>query len=189
MRRIAEPFRDFFRRLWLVIFDAKTQWEFLQTDTADPRKVFLSPAVAICIASSLLGALLAGKSAAVCLVKPLVTLTALSGAVAFTLKISRIAFFKFFKKPIPKEMNLKLVGYSFAAVFVFRMIAGLMPGLIFIRLINVYTLYLVSVAAQRLMPKPDTERDYYTLIVFLTIVFSPFLIEKIFIFLLPNLPL
>jgi len=114
-----------------------------------------------------------------------VNLLSLSGAYFFTKTITN----SYFKKNLPElfsKVNIeKIVAYSFAVVFVIKIVTAIIPSLFFLRILNVYTIYIVWDGCRIIFNINEDERGKIMLLISLSIIFTPAVINKIILFMLP----
>lgn len=114
-----------------------------------------------------------------------VNLLSLFGAYFFTKTITN----SYFKKNLPElfsKINIeKIVAYSFAVVFVIKIITTIIPSLFFLQILNIYTIYIVWDGCRVIFNINEDERGKIMLLISLSIIFTPAIINKIVFFMLP----
>lgn len=103
--------------------------------------------------------------------------------------ITRYVAFGFLNKNFPERFTRlqidKIVGYSFTILFIIKIIISIVPSLFFLKILNIYTIYLVWDACRAILKLDEEQRSNFVLIVTVCILFCPFVINKAIEIMLP----
>jgi hypothetical protein len=86
-----------------------------------------------------------------------------------------------------KENVARLVFYSFSLMYFFRIVTAILPGLFFLKVLNVFTAYLVWDGCRGVMGMDEDERSNFVLLVTGMVIFTPFIARYLLQWLLPNI--
>jgi hypothetical protein len=179
-----------FARSWGLMMSTASTWEEIadeQTKLNDSFKLFVIPWVVLCtILSFVFGMLFADN-------KVFATGFVNAATVSFSLLtgyfLTRNITLSYITTNISAEFSKinieKLVAYSFTVLYVMKMVTEIIPSLFFLKILNIYTAYIVWDGCATLLGLDEDYRGKVMLLVSVCIIFIPGIISRIIRFMLP----
>jgi len=182
-------YKSIFKRIISIITVPTTSWEELSAETGNTEKEDFRFFYFLLIAnmvSSFAGGLLYGDSPFVsAIIKSIVTGVAFFGGFWGIYYIFTDILCKRFKITVSKAKTVRLIIYSMTLSFSLSILTALLPGLFFLKIINIYTLYIVWEGVSKLIPLEENERSNFVLLLSAVIVLFPFVISQLLLFSIP----
>lgn len=177
-------------RSWGLMMSTSHTWEGIKAEknVKSGFKTFYVPFVLICVAVVLLFKTLYADSNNIQtgIVFGVIALLAYMGSFYFT----RYLTTRFLRQNHPEINDASaienIVAYSFAVVFVLKIVTTMIPSLFFLQILNIYTVYIVWEGCRILFDMDEDERGKIMLIVGLSAMFVPALVTKIVQLMLPS---
>lgn len=116
-----------------------------------------------------------------------VSMVSFLGAFFVTRKIAFSLLNKEGQHSFEKEKEEKLVAYSFAVIYVIDVVTNIIPSLFFLKILNVYSAYIVWEGSHILLGMNDDERGRFVLIIGISVIFLPGILSGIIHLMLPVL--
>ncbi len=177
-------------RSWGLMMSTSQTWEGIKAEnsTKSALKSYYMPFVLLCVGVVLVFKMLYAdsKNIETGLVFAVVTALAYMGSFYLT----RYFTTRFIRTNHPDKNNAsvieKIVAYSYAVVFVLKIVTTIIPSLFFLQILNIYTVYIVWEGCRILFDLDEDERGKIMLIVGLSAMFVPALVSKIVQLMLPG---
>lgn len=182
-------YKHLFRRIISIITSPATSWEELSCETTNTEKEDFRFFYILLIAnmtSAFIGGLLYGDSPFIsAIIKSVISGIAFFGGFWGIYYIFTDILCKKFKIEVKKNKTLRLIIYSMTLSFSLSILTALLPGLFFLKVINIYTLYIVWEGVGKFISLDENERSNFVLILSAVIVLLPILINQILLFSIP----
>ncbi|MBP1663333.1 MAG: hypothetical protein H6Q19_473 [Bacteroidetes bacterium] len=184
--------KQLFIRTWKLTADTTAAWDEIAAEKSTVKDVFLQytiPFILICtIISSLFGFLYADeKRLTIGILKGITIAVSLLAGNLLTYSVSIRTLSKYLPHFAVKENVARLVFYSFSLMYFFRIVTAILPGLFFLKVLNVFTAYLVWDGCRGVMGMDEDERSNFVLLVTGMVIFTPFIARYLLQWLLPNI--
>ena len=190
--KTTDLIKQLFTRSWKLTADTTAAWDEIAVEKNTPRDVFLHytlPLVIICfIFSSFFGYLYADENrVTVGFLKGLtVAVSLLAGnLLAYSMGVSALTHF------LPhfsvKTNVARLVFYSFCLMYFLRIVTSIFPELFFLKVLNVFTAYLVWDGCRGVMGMNEDERSNFVLLITVMIIIVPLIIRYLLQWMLPTI--
>ena len=181
-----------FTRSWKLIADTPATWDEIAVEKSTPGSVFLHytlPLIFICfLFSSFSGYFYADDNrVTIGFLKGLSVALSFLVANLLTYWIGVRALDHFQPNFAVKENVARLVFYSFSLMYFFRIVTAILPGLFFLKVLNVFTANLVWDGCRGVMGMDEDERSNFVLLVTGMVIFTPFIARYLLQWLLPNI--
>lgn len=182
--------RNIFNRTWGMMMSTTSTWEEIAEEDSkenDSFVRFVLPWIAFSTFIILIfDALYAEvKFVETGFVHAFINVIALTGAYYFTLAVTN----SFLKKNMPGVFSVvkteKMVAYSFAVIYVLKVVAAVIPSLFFLQILDVYTVYIVWEGCRVIFNIDEDDRGKIMLFISLSIIFTPMLIKRVILLMLP----
>ncbi|MBP1676714.1 MAG: hypothetical protein H6Q20_1273, partial [Bacteroidetes bacterium] len=179
-----------FARSWGLMMTTTPTWEGIageKTRTNESFRSFVAPWVIFCsIVSLVFGVIYAdSKVLETGFLHAVITSVSLFAAFFLTKAFSFSFFAANISKVVPRQDIEKLLAYSFTVVFVIKVITDIIPSLFFLKILNVYTAYIVWEGCNTVLVLDEDNRGKMMIMMSSCIVFLPGLISKIIRLMLP----
>lgn len=183
-------FRNMVVRTWQLLMSTSVTWEGILEDNKDRnvfKSYFLPFLIVLVAAAGLFGGLYAGSGVVKNgVVHAIITFVAYISAYYLTNSLTR----NYIKKRFPERFDelkvQKLVTFSFSVVFVLKLITIIVPGLFFLQILNIYTIYIVWEGCRIIFDMDEDERGKIMLIIGLAIMLVPGIVNKVILLLMPG---
>lgn len=177
-------------RSWGLMMSTSQTWEGIKAENSNRSafKTYYVPFMLVCVSVVLVFKMLYADSDRIqtALVYAVLTVLSYMGAFFFT----RYLTTRFIKVNHPTKNDAsiieKIISYSFAVVFVLKIVTTIIPSLFFLQILNIYTVYLVWEGCRVMFDMDEDERGKIMLIIGLSAMFVPALISKIVQLMLPG---
>ena len=188
---MKKRFTNIFDRAWGLMMSTTSTWEEIDEEVGQTNWLltkFVFPWVGITsIVIFAFDAIYAdSKNFQIGFLHSIVNAISLIGTYFLTLALTH----SFFKKKLPEfHSHLKIekvIAYSFSVIYIIRIVTSIIPSLFFLHILDVYTVYLVWEGCRVLFQIDEDERSKIMLIISLSIIFTPAIIKKIILFMLPS---
>lgn len=183
-------FLNIILRSWGLMKSTSQTWENITEDTTKkhPFRMYFMPLLLVCVGVVMVFKTVyaSSKNIQTGFVYAVVMFIAYVGAFYLT----KYLLGRYIQKNHPEknsvELQEKLIAYSFSVVFAIKLITTIIPSLFFLQILNVYTIYIVWEGCRVMFDIDEDERGKIMLIVGLSIMFSPAVISKVVLFMLPG---
>jgi len=181
---------NIFGRTWGLMMSTTSTWEEIAAENDRPNGVFRKFVLPwVCMVSLFIlifDAIYADSNhIRTGLINAVIAAVSLVGAYYIPLALTN----SFFRKKMMEHYDgiqiEKIIGYSFAVLYVIRVVTSVIPSLFFLHILDVYTIYIVWEGSRILFNADEDERSKIMLIIGLSIIFTPAIIKKIILFMLP----
>ena len=179
-----------FTRSWKLIADTPATWDEIAVEKSTPGSVFLHytlPLIFICfLFSSFSGYFYADDNR--------VTVGFLKGlSVALSFLVANLLTYwigvralDHFQPNFGVKKNIaRLVFYSFCVMYLLLIITSIFPELFFLKVLNIFTAYLVWDGCRGVMGMNEDERSNFVLLVTGMIIFIPLIVRYLLQWMLP----
>lgn len=177
-------------RTWQLMMSTSATWEGILEDNKDRnvfKSYFLPFLLVLVVAAGFFGAVYAGSGAVKNgVVHAIITFVAYISAYFLTGYMARNYISKRFPEKFDELKIQKLVTFSFSVVFVIKLITIIVPGLFFLQILNIYTIYIVWEGCRIIFDMDEDERGKIMLIVGVAIMLMPGIMNKIILMLMPG---
>ncbi len=177
-------------RSWGLMMSTSQTWEGIKAEknSNSAFKSFYVPFVLICVSVVLVFKMLYADSNRIeaGIIFAVISLLAYMGSFYLT----RYFTTRFIRSNHPDKNDAsiieKIVAYSYAVVFVLKIVTTIIPSLFFLQILNIYTVYIVWEGCRIMFDLDEDERGKIMLIVGLSAMFVPALVSKIVQLMLPG---
>ena len=188
--------KELFERLYRIIFQPAKTWNILADEKGEEiidnnsfLKTYFYPVISIVALLTFVGVFFHKKEFDVQLalrltIKVLIVLFA--GFYLASFLLSK-AMERFFLTKDSYKLCQRFVGYSSALVYAMYMVWAIFPDYGFLKLLLLYTIYVVWEGAPVYMQIPENERNKFTAIASAIMLLSPFIIENIMFLTMPGM--
>ncbi len=179
-----------FQRSWELMLSTSTAWNAIEQEDNTKNQVvrqFIYPWIIICTVLVMAFDMIysSGSIIKAGFISGLTTIISYLGAFYTANYLSFRFLNKKFNGKYSKNDNEKIIAYSFTIIFIIKIITSAIPSLFFLKILNIYTIYLVWDACRAILKLDDEERGNYVLITTGLILLSPFIFNKILGAMLP----
>jgi len=182
--------KKFLLKVWGVILSPATAWEKIFSDKLENEKQLLQYALTLilcCVAVTFVSELFAkGNFRFVhALVRAIVTGIVYTGTLWSVFYLLTIGLKKRLGFIPDKTICLQLIVYSTALIFFVEIVTTLVPPLFFLKVLNVYTVYIIWEGVGVCFNFEEKHRGNITMLLSAGVLLLPYAIEKILLFILP----
>ncbi|MDR1679279.1 MAG: YIP1 family protein [Prevotellaceae bacterium] len=183
-------YKEIFRRAVSVITTPGETWDKLSIENQNSKKEdfsFFNVLLALCMVTSFAGGLLYRQetifvSSIVCSI--IIGVSFYSGFWAIYYVFAEILC-KHFRIQVAQSTILRLITYSMTLSLLLNIFISLLPELFFLKIINIYTLYIVWEGASRFIQLEENKKSNFVLILSVLIIFLPVAINRLLLIIFP----
>ena len=179
-------FKTFLLKVWAVTLSPTTAWEKIFSDQSKDEKLlvrYVTTLILCVVAATFLGELTGRFLRA--FMRAIVTGIAYSGGFWCTFYLLTTGLKKYLNLVPDKIICLQLLVYSSAFILFISIITSLIPPLFFLKILNIYTIYIVWEGVGSCFKFEEKYRGNVALLFSAGLLLFPFVIEKILLFILP----
>jgi len=189
-RKMKQKLFNIFQRSWELMLSTSTAWNTIEQEDNTKNQVvrqFIYPWIIICALLVMAFDMIysSGSIIKAGFISGLTTIISYLGAFYTANYLSFRFLNNKFNGKYQKNDNEKIIAYSFTIIFIIKIITSAIPSLFFLKILNIYTIYLVWDACRAILKLDDEERGNYVLITTGLILLSPFIFNKILGAMLP----
>lgn len=179
-----------FKHSWGLMLSTSNTWNQIEQEDNSKGQIvkhFLFPWIFICTFFVMVFDMLytSGNIFKAGIISLLTTFISYSGA----FYITRYLSFRFLNQKYPERYSKyeieKIIAYSFSIVFIIKIVVSVVPSLFFLKILNIYTIYLVWDACRAILKLDEEERGNFVLLTTGLILICPFVFNKLIGFMLP----
>ena len=175
-----------------LIIDTQSGWDDIANERSSVKDVFFHftlPFVAVCVLFvAVFGYLYADVNAvAVGILKGLTVAISLLMGNYIAYRGGMIVLSHYNPSFAVKEKVAKLVFYSYSVMYLLVILTAIFPSMFFLKVLNVYTAYLVWDGCRSVMGMNEDERSNFVLIITAVILATPLIVRYILQWMLPNI--
>ncbi|OIP82392.1 MAG: hypothetical protein AUK44_07805 [Porphyromonadaceae bacterium CG2_30_38_12] len=188
---MKQLFSNIIQRSWGIMMSTSNTWSSIAAQNDTNRESFKQHFIPLAVACSVLTLIFStlyadSKPIEAGFLNAILLLISYFAAFYFTRYISM----RFFKKNHPALASVvtieKIISYSFSVVILIKAITIVIPSLFFLQILNVYTLYVVWEASRVMWEIDEDERGKIMLLMGLSIMLAPAIVNKIIMLLIPG---
>lgn len=185
MKHWKEKLDAHFRRLIFLLFDSNDAWVKIADEEEHNYLRYLTFWISLCVGFTFVSSLIS-DTFTVAFIRPVVLAAILVLAVYTAMCISQWSFRRIYNMDLSDEFNHKLIAHSFSMVFVVRLVLAVAPSFFFIRILALFSIYILRTGINNLLPvgngSESDENAYYKYLAInsMSIIFLPFIYETIF---------
>lgn len=190
-------YKNLFVRAWEILFSPSKTWDKIARESEDDKKYltnFFYPFLGLVAFTAFLNPFISGNEdldfmSTLSIGMQYFIMSFASGFFGFFIaaKALNYCFIRWFGIPADTRKAEKLTAYSLTPVLVVSIMTRLLSDFFFMKILFVYIVILVWEASAHFYSVEEKTRGKFTLLSCITILAVPFIVEKIFIFLLPGL--
>ncbi len=178
--------------IWKLLTNTTLAWDEIVKEKSSERDTvmhFAVPSIVLCIIFSGFFSFIYAdnNNFAIGIITGLVSAISLAGGNYIAYKIGWWGLTKYQPKFAVKLNLVKLIIYSYSIIYVLKAFTALIPSLFFLKVLSVFTAYLVWDGCRAVMGMDEDERGNFVLTMTVVIVFTPLIIRYIFEWMLPNI--
>lgn len=191
MEKITKVLKNMFNRAWGLIISSGSTWDTIAEEKAPIariRKNYIFPWIFLCIILSFAFEILYAESRPIekGLLNAIITAIALFGGY-FISNMICLAYLKKSKPELASKNECEtVVAYAFTVIILIEVITIIIPSLFFLRILSVFTAYVVWDACRAIWQMNEEERGNIVLVFSIVLIFVPIIINRIIHLLLPN---
>jgi hypothetical protein len=185
-------FKKLYKTALFIIFNPGEAWNSLSDNKTELSKGFLSnyiyPFIGLVASVAFISILFTRRefNLEIAIKSSLLSLLSMSGGFFLASYIVSECWVSIFKRERSFQLCQMFVGYSFSLIFSLNIILNLLPDFFFLRLLVLYTIYIVWEGAVPFMNVKADEQLKFVGIVTASIILSPSLIEFVLGMLMPG---
>jgi len=181
---------NMFKRSWGLMISTSASWNQIESEDISSKQMlrnYFYPWLFVCTAFVMIFSMIYHPTSFIKagIISGLTTVISYGG----TYFITRYFAFGFLNNKFPEKFRKtqvdKIVCYSFAILFIIKIVVSAIPSLFFLKILNIYTIYLVWDACRAILKLDEEERGNFVLICTALILFCPFVISKAIDIMLP----
>ncbi len=190
LQKMKQKLFNIFNRSWELMLSTSSAWNTIEQEDNSKNQVvrqFIYPWIIICTILVMTFDMVysSGSIIKTGFISALTTVIAYAGAFYTANYLSFRFLNQKFADKYTKHENEKIIAYSFTIIFIIKIITSAIPSLFFLKILNIYTIYLVWDACRAILKLDEEERGNYVLITTGLILLCPFIFNKILGAMLP----
>jgi hypothetical protein len=183
--------KETFLKAWLILSSPTKAWQQITSDKTENSLSalrFFYTLLLIGVGATFFGSLLykSGFHFVGALLKSIIVGISLYGGFWGIYFLLLEALKKYIRIIPDKQTCLQLVIYSYTAILIIDIITALVPSFFFLKIINLYTVYLVWEGVGLLFDFEEKNRGNLVLSLSISMIVFPYIIERILFYLLPT---